>query len=175
MPAMPWPQLLPITSAPAAVSCSAACSGVAPIIVRSFFAPESNVMQATTGRPVSRGGGHGQSGLGQVGHGFDHDAVGAGLGHGLGLFGEGGLHVGFAHLAHHQHDAAGADRGEDHRPAGCRPAGNLDAGPVDFGHLIGQAVPGEDEAIGPEGVGENHPASGLDVRPGDLLRPVRAG
>ena len=30
-------------------------------------------------------------------------------------------------------------------------------------------VPGEDEAVGPEGVGQDHLAAGLDVGPGDLF------
>ena len=42
-----------MTSAPAWSNCSDACSGVVPIIVRSSFEPESKVMQATTGKPVS--------------------------------------------------------------------------------------------------------------------------
>ena len=53
-PAMPWPQLAPITSAPASVSAWAVCSGVLPIIVRSLSFPLSKTMQAITGKPVSR-------------------------------------------------------------------------------------------------------------------------
>ena len=167
---MPWPQFEPITSAPAASNCSAACSGVVPIIVRSLFAPESKIMQATTGSPVSCGGGDGQLGLGQIGHGFDHDPVGPGGGHGLGLLGKGGLQFARLDLAHHQHHAAGPDRGEDlrpGRPAARREISTPDA--VDLGHPVGQAMPGEDETVGPEGVGEDDLAAGLDIGPGDLL------
>ena len=39
--------------------------------------------------------------------------------------------------------------------------------------LIGQIVPGEDQAIGAEGVGQNDPAAGLDVGPCDRFHRVR--
>ena len=72
-------------------------------MVRSSLAPESNVMQATTGKPGLLGGGHGQAGLGRIGHGFDDDAVGPRGGHRPGLFRETGPQVVFADLAHHEH------------------------------------------------------------------------
>ena len=89
------------------------------------------------------------------------------------LLGEGGLQFVLAHLAHHQHHAAGTDRGEnqtaladDRRPARgeiSTPARLISA------TFSRQPMPGEDEAVGPEGVGQNHPAAGLDVAAGDLF------
>ena len=71
--------------------------------------------------------------------------------------------------SHHQHDPAGTDRGEDHRAARRAAAGNLHPGAVDFGHLVGQSLPGEDEAVGPKGVRQDDPAAGFGVRPGDVF------
>ena len=51
-PGHPLPAIRPDNVRPASSNCSAACSGVAPIMVRSRRAPESNVMQATTGKPA---------------------------------------------------------------------------------------------------------------------------
>ena len=54
------------------------------------------------------------------------------------------------------------------RPAAARREISTPAA-VDRGNLVVQLVPGEDEPIGPEGVGQDHLAAGLDVGRGDLL------
>ncbi len=70
---MPFPQLEPIASAPAAVSSRAACSGETPIIVRP---PVSNVMQTTTGQAGLLGGFQCEPGFLKFGHRLHDNAVG---------------------------------------------------------------------------------------------------
>ncbi len=50
----PAPQLAPMADAPSASMRLAACSGVAPIMVRSLFLPVSKAKLTSTGRPVLR-------------------------------------------------------------------------------------------------------------------------
>ena len=105
-----------MTSAPAAARASAACSGVAPVIVRSCFLPVSKTMQADDRQSGGLGGLERNPGFVEVAHGLDHQRHRTGIGQGLGLLGEGGSERVFINLAAEEHLAAGADRGEDVRP-----------------------------------------------------------
>ena len=127
-------------------------------------------MQATTGRPVAcaaavASAASATSDIVSIGN-----AVGAGVGNGLGLLGEGGFQV---RLRSPGPSSASSrwDRTRRRPRPGRRRLGERDfhAGPVDLRHFLGQPMPGENEAVGPERVGQNHPAAGLDVAAGDFF------
>ena len=90
-------------------------------------------------------------------------------GHGQGLLGKRFFEIPDSYLASSEHLAAGTDRGKHLNLLAGRAARNSDSGAVDLGDLVAEPMPREDETVGPEGVRQNHPAAGVDVRPGDLF------
>ena len=133
-----------------------------PIIVRSWFLPESKTMQATTGSPVGLAAATASAASAGSDMVSTHDAVGPGVGHGLGLLGEAppaappaltSPIISITPLG--PIEAKTLARPPAARREISTPARLISA------TLVGQPVPREHEAVGAEGVGEDHwlPAS----------------
>ena len=152
---------------PARASCPSSCGPAWPRSRRSCRRPR--------GRPVSWAAATAKTASAGSDMVSMTMSVGAGAGEGLGLFDEGRLKVRLRWSAPIiSMTPARPDRGEDRGPAGGCPQGNGRPRFVHRRRLIGQLMPGEDEAVGPEGVGEDDVGCRPRHRPGRPLRPVPA-
>ena len=115
----------------------------------------------------------GDTRFGEVRHRLDEQGVRPFRGERAGLRRERLLHLLRGDLLAQEHFSGGAERGKDERRALRGLAGYAHAGAIDGLHLLLQSVLGQADAIGAEGVGEDHPASGLHVALGDFPHPGR--
>ncbi len=118
------------------------------------------------------GGAHGFGGLVQVAHRFDDDEVCAAVDEGGDLLAEGSIGLLGAHAAKggQPHAQRPHRPGDEHRFEGCfdHAAGQLHGGGVDLGHLRFEAVLGQLEAVGAEGVRFDDLRARVNVSPMDF-------
>ena len=133
-------------------------------------------------RIVDHAGHHGQAGglgfgqgdfdLLQVHHGFDDQGVGAGPGQGPGLLAENFVQFVRADVAGDQQLAAGPDGSKYQSPLAGRFLGDGHALLVYFLGPIPQPGLVQNDAVGPESVGQNNPTPGFDVAAGHFLDQI---
>jgi hypothetical protein len=125
---------------------------------------------------------HGQAGslrrcdadarLVQIGEGLQQQRVGARGREQRGLFFKHAAQLVLRGFLGHQHASGRANRRKHQGPSSRRPAGDLNPGPVDRPDVVRLIMLGQLQARGAKGVGQNDPATRVDVGPRHRFDPV---
>ena len=154
----PTPQFAPTASAPASTIAAATASGVAPIIVRSLFLPESNAKETITGSPVLLAAATARRASSMSLMVSTSRASAPAVASAAACAAKAACACSWLIVARHQHLARRTDRGEHQRLPRRRPLRDRDTRAID---RLQVAFHGD--RVGAEGVGENDLAARLHV------------